>query len=219
MAEETILDGSSDDSINPGDDQTSITKDIQEEIDALPNEDGEEDDKDAKVERSEIAQKIRWREKYNTAQERIKELERSLEKPVSPKGQTEDEKELAAQKYIQEQARKAYQELIEEKEKQEKKTLAEFDDKVDTVLEDNPDITEDELLTVIEEFEVQPEVAVKIINKSREQTGKKPKLPVSRRSSGNSSSTQTEKPDNTTGEKTMWQLAQEAIKEYRNNKK
>lgn len=219
MPEETILDGSPDDSINPGDDQTSEKNDIKEEIDALPSEDGEEDDKGTKVERSEIAQKIRWREKYNTAQARIKELEDALKKPVSPKGQTEDEKELAAQKYIQEQARKAYQELIEEKEKQDKQVLADFDDKVDTVLEDNPDITEDELLTVIEEFEVQPEVAVKIIKKAGEQAGKKPRLPVSRRGSAGSSDTQKEKPDGATGEKTMWQLAQEAIKEYRNNKK
>src|SRR3990167_2787784 len=116
MAEEARLE-LEDDSLKDPEEKTEVKKDA--------------------VERSDIAQKIKYREKYRKAQTEIESLQKKLdEKDRSPKEAAADEKELAAQKYIRDLARREYEE-IRKKEIADKATeLDKFEEEVDSILED-----------------------------------------------------------------------------------
>lgn len=169
------------------------------------NEEGKnegESDK-PKYDRSETAQKAKYREKYLKAKEELEKVRKANEKP----SEDIDEKEKAARDYIKKQAREAYQEILAEKETEERRVIEEFDEKMDSLLEENPDLTKAGVLEIIEEFKVEPEVAISILNKYREGGKSKPKMPSPRRGL---STTPKENPDDSG--KSMWQIAQEVIK-------
>lgn len=183
-----------DDSLGESDeDKTSDEKnEIKKELDGLPSEDDLEGKKepDKKVDRSEIAQKIKYREQLKEtraelekANDRIAELESRI---GTTSERPNDEKELAAQKYIRDLAHKEAEAIFVEREKKEKDEVRAFEESVDEVLEDNPELSKDKLLEVIEEFDVSPEMAVKILQKFEEKSSdKKPKMPSSKRGSIN----------------------------------
>lgn len=168
-----------------------------------PDKTGENEEEDDKPNKAEIAQKIKYREKYLKTKEELEKVRKANEKP----SEDIDEKEKAARDYIKKQAREAYQEILLEKESEEKRAIEEFDEKMDSLLEENPDLTKAEVLEIIEEFKVEPEVAISILNKYREGGKPKPKMPSPRRGI---STTPKEKPDDSG--KSMWQIAQEIIK-------
>lgn len=171
----------------------------------------DDDDDEPKSRRSEIAQKKHWREKAKSASSKVQELQAELDRLKSAVKKPDDEKEAAAQEYIRNQARKVFEELQLEKSKEEATELADFEEKVETILEDNPDVAEEELLDTIEEYEVEPHVALKIIQKqATKEKVKKPKMPQAKQASPSGDD---KKPDDS--KKSIWQIAQDEIKKIK----
>ena len=168
----------------------------------------------SKKKRSEIAQKKHWREKAQKSSSKVTQLETELAELKKAVKKPDDDKEAAAQDYIRNQARQVFEELQKEKAKDEAKQLAEFEEKVEAILDDNPDISEEELLEVVEEFEVTPAVALKILKKNSENKSKKPKMPKAR---GASPESKKELPDDS--KKSMFEILKEEREKLKNNLK
>lgn len=163
---------------------TANLDDIPDEDESLEQEDERKSKEESKVDRSEIAQKIKYREKFLKEQGKTKALVKQLEENKSKGLPTETEqKELAAQKYIRDQARKEFKNIQVEEEAKEEAAVEEFENQIDKTLNANPDLKESDLLKVCEEYEVEPDIAAKILNKVQENQKKKPSLPVSKRGS------------------------------------
>lgn len=200
-------------------DDEDITLDEEDEEEEPSEEDktpdkkneGDKSDAEDKKSSSAIAQKKRYREKYiNLKREKdstISELKAELAELKSMVKKPTDEAEAKAQDYIRGQARAVFDELQKAQKSSEQKIKAEFSDKVDEILDENPDISEEELLDACEEYEVDPKVALKILKRQAEKKTAKPKMPQPKRSSSESKS---DKPDDS--KKTMWQIANEEIR-------
>jgi len=215
-----------DSDINSEGDKTPENEDVQKAVDDLPSEDEDlkgdkgqsegEDDKskpeEKKVDRSEIAQKIKWRERYQNLK---KEVDAARQNPdTTPEEQQNlDDKEKQARAFLKKIFREEYETVRKEEQERESVRLSDFDDAVDEVLEDNPDIKESQLLDVVEEFEVEPKIAVKIIKKweAEGMGGKpKPKMPTPKRAQPGAP----KEKSNDAG-KTMYQVAQDVIKDFK----
>lgn len=185
------------------------TSQVNEDLLAGIPEEGEEEEKEAeeKKEQSEAAQKKHYREKFLKSQTKIRELEAKIE-ALSQKDQSTEveERELAAQRYIREQARKEYENILAEQKAAEEKALEAFEERLEAVLDEHSEFTEDQILDICEEYEVEPEIAVKILTRSQEQK-KKPELPKPKRASTEVKSVK--KADDKG--KTMYQIAREII--------
>ena len=156
--------------------------------------------------RSEIAQKIKWRERAIKAEEaasKVERLEAELQELRGAVKKPTDDQEAKAQEYIRKQAREVYEELQNLKQKEEKTQLAKFEAEVESIIDENPDVSETELLDAIEEYEVEPKVALKILQRQTDKT-KKPKMPAPKRGTSEPSK---EKPDDS--KKTMWEILRE----------
>src|SRR3990167_5826327 len=176
----------------------------QEEKTAEEESENQEGEDKSKNRRSEIAQKKHWREKAKKSDSKLKALETELADLKKAVKKPDDEKEAAAQEYIRKQARDVFEQLEAERKKQKDEELSEFEEKVEAILEDNPDVSEEELLDAIEEYEVTPAVALKILQKGTKEKDKKPKMPKSKKASPES----TEKaPDDS--KKNMWDILKE----------
>lgn len=198
---------------NDGVDKTTIETNEENSLDGIPDEDeklGGEEEK-PKIDRSEVAQKIRYRDKFQKAQDRIRDLESKLESKEK-RGETTqvEEKELAAQRYIRQQAREEYEALkMEESAKNEAK-LEKFQDQLDETLDANPDLTESQLLDICEEFAVEPAIAAKILKRVGQIKPKRSSLPNSKRGTGEvAEPAPTENKDKN---KTLFEIAQEVKK-------
>jgi len=143
-------------------------------------EEPENKDEGEKPRRSEIAQKKHWREKAEKANSKVKDLEEELSKLRGMQKPPSDEAERKAQEYIRNEAKQVYLELQKEKAKEESERESKLNSEVESILEDNPDIVEAELLDAIDEYEVEPSVALKILQKQGVQV-KKPKMPAPKR--------------------------------------
>lgn len=194
MADESRIEVQDDQLKDPIGDKTPEEKNEEIEDDISSKEEDEElekkpdDKKNDKVDRSDIAQKIKYREKYQKAAAEVDRLKKQLDdNNRSPKEAAADEKELAAQKYIRDLARREYEE-IRKKEIEEKATeLDKFEEEVDSILEDYPDISREDLLDTIEEYDVPPSTAVKILEKSGKPNSsrkEKPRMPSPKRGGG-----------------------------------
>jgi hypothetical protein len=161
--------------------------------------------------KSDIIQKIKYREKYQGERSKVAKLEAELSELRSMVKKPSDDAEAKAQEYIRNQAKAVYEELLKEKELQEKKTTQDFEDKIETILEENPDIAEQELLDAIEEYDVEPNIALKILKKTSIKK-EKPKMPQARRASP---STDEDKPKPDDTKKTMWQILQEETGKFK----
>ena len=95
--------------------------------------------------RSEIAQKIKWRERAMKAEGKASKVE-SLEAELAElKGLVKkpaDDQEAKAQEYIRAQARQVFEDLQSAKDKEESSRITAFENDVEAILEDNPDIPE-----------------------------------------------------------------------------
>lgn len=188
----------------PDENEEFAKEQLKGELDALPEEEELEKPEEKKIDKSEIAQKIRWREKYKDAKA---ELETFKNKPTDTVEQV-DEKEKQAREYLRKIFREEYERAEKDKKSEEARTLSAFEDKVAELLEDNPGVTEQAILDVIEEYEVTPEVAVKILKKSQASGEKpKPKMPSPKQPAPKS-----QKVDDS--RKSMWDIAQEVAKEF-----
>lgn len=175
------------------------------------NEEESGDKSEDKLTKSEIAQKIKYREKYQAESAKTQRLEAELNdlKGMIKKPAVGDDAEARAQAYIRDQAKAVFEELQSARKADEDKITKQFEDKVEMLLDDNPDISEEELLDAIEEYEVEPEIALKILKKSTT-TKPKPKMPQSRRASATEAA---EKVDDS--KKTMWQILQEESRKFK----
>lgn len=153
--------------------------------------------------RSEIAQKIKYREKYQTTLSEKEKLEAELTELRGAVKKPIDDAEAKAQEYIRKQAREVYEELQSLKQKEESSRLSKFESEVESIIDENPDISETELLDAIEEYEVEPKTALKILRK-QENRAKKPKMPIAKRGTSESNK---EKPDDS--KKSMWEILKE----------
>lgn len=162
--------------------------------------------------RSEIAQKIKWRDKAKANETRAQTLENELADLRELVKKPSDDQEAKAQEYIRAQAREVYQELQRtQKDSKEQKT-ARFKSEIDDLLEENPDVSEEELLDVIEELDVEPSVALKILKRGSSSKKEKPHLPKSGRASPEAKK---ELPDDS--KKSIFQIAQDEINRIRGN--
>ena len=207
-----------DDSVEiPAEDKTLDTKNenLEEEIGNLPSEDDLEEDpleEEGSVDPSVIAQKVHWRRK---AERLEKELEIARNQPgQTPPAAPADEKQAAAEKFLADFFERKLQEREIAKVREEQKTLAEFELSVTKTLEQNPAISENEILDAIEEYNVEPEVAAKILQKQKDAGVAKPRLPSPKRGSPRAP----KKPVDDTG-KSYWQIAQEVISDFRSKTK
>mgnify|MGYP001564099811 CR=1 FL=1 len=201
MGDEPILD---DDSIleeNPED-----KTDVEE-----PEEEPKKNDK--KDRRSEVAQKIKWREKAKANGSEVQALKAALSKLKDLVKKPTDDQEAKAQEYIRAQARAVFEELQRAKDSEERQRTSAFESQVQEALDDNPDVSEEELLDLIEELDVSPAIALKILKRGGAKKEKeKPKLPKSGRSSPE---TPKEKPDDKG--KSLYDIAREEISKIRGN--
>ena len=207
-----------DDSLkNIGEDKT-----FSNELDGIPGEDdalgtdesksGDDKKSDSdKPDRAEIAQKIKYREKFLKAQQQIRGLEseiESLKKRNEPTGQ--EEKELNAQRYIREQARKEYENILAEQKAAQERAEEALQEKIDAVLEDNPDLTEEQLSETCEEYGVEPKIAAKILAKqTKEPKKKKPSLPKPKQATDEVAATESPSNKEPAKRKSIYDLAQE----------
>ena len=195
--------------------EETIIADDEEVIeeDKTSEEDKPEENEEEKTKRSDIAQKIKYREKYQEASSKVSKLETELAelKGMVKKPAVGDDAEARAQEYIRSQAKAVYEELLNARKSEEERTTRQFEEKVEAVLEENPDISEEELLDAIEEYEVEPKIALKILRKSSVKK-EKPKMPQSKRASTEG---EPEKGKADDSKKTMWQILQEEAKKLK----
>lgn len=201
---------------NLEEDKTSEkNEDVLEGIPDGDEEFSKEDKKEEKKKSSAEVQKAKYREKWATEKAERERLEKLLEESKKEKP-PDDEREKAAQEYIRKQAREEYKELLAEQKKEEEKAVKQFQEALDDALEANSDFTESAILDVVEEFESEfsgmqahsvVKAAVKILQKRSEE---KPKMPKPK---GGSEKIATKKSDDS--QKSMWQIAQETIAEYK----
>ena len=166
------------------------------------------DDDKSKLE-SALAQKKKWREKFLGTQDKIRELETKIQ-TLDNRGQpTEDtQKELAAQKYIRDMARKEIEAYQKEKEEREKQIEESFKEALDDA-RTGTEFTEEEVMDICEEYKVEPDVAVKILKRNAEEKPKKPKMPKPKAASPEvKEETSSEKDKG----KSLYQIAQEIKK-------
>lgn len=159
----------------------------EEELEEKKEEkEGEDDDEDEEKKTSPVERKLNTlSRKYEKAVVKIQDLSDKLYKRKE-EGKTlsdEEKKELQAQEYIKKQAKEALKELQKEKESEDKTNSEAFEEELDEVLDENPSITEKELLDVCEEYEISPRKALKMLKRLSKDTDKKdrPKMPAPKR--------------------------------------
>lgn len=210
------------DSLDESDIEDKTSEKNDNNLDDLPSEDDElgiedKDEDDSEKKKSEsvlLAQKKHWRGKALKAQAEAKRLAAELtasKKRVDEAGGELTEKEKAAQAYIRKQAKDVFDELKRLEAQEQAQVLSEFEGKVATVLEDNPDIKEEDLLDVVEDFNVEPEVAARIIKRGTETSKPKPRMPKARQGTA---SVRVDKKEQDKG-KTLFQIAQDVKKDLR----
>lgn len=160
--------------------------------------------------KSEIAQKIKYREKFLKSQDKIKGLEEKLNVKEKKGDSTEiEEKEIAAQKYIRKQAREEYEAIMVETKAKEEAKDEEFQTKLDLAVEDS-DFSESQVREICDELEVEPDTAVKILTKTSE-IPKKPKMPSPKKGSPEIESKKEETPE----KKSIYAIAQDIKKSFK----
>ncbi len=162
--------------------------------------------------KSDIAQKIKYREKFKAESEKVQKLEADLEKFQGMKKVPTDEAEARAQKYIRDQAKEVFEELGTAKSKKDKAAQQIKEDLVAEILEDNSDISEETLLETMEDYEVEPKVALKILKKAGTTKKPKPKMPEAKRASASDDN----KGKSDDSKKNMWEIAKEEAEKVKN---
>ena len=140
-----------------------------------------EEEKKPKKDSSISFQKKKFRERLEKAKEKISSLETKLaEKERLGQPTEDDEKELKAQKLLSKMIRDELK-LQRQAEEEEKETLADsLQEELDDAVESS-DYAENEILEVMDEYEVHPDKAIKILDKLKTKEDiKKPKLPQSK---------------------------------------
>lgn len=181
----------------------------EEEEESEEEEEEEEDqtsEKKEKPTRSDIAQKIKWRDRAQKEAEKVEKLQKELETLSSQVKKPTTDEESRAQEYIRTQAQTVFKELMAARAKEEETKSKHLEDEIELLLDDNPEVSEAQLLSAMKEYEVEPKVALRIIKKSETIKGTKPNMPKSKRATAEKKAEQ--KDD---GKKSMWEIAKEEI--------
>lgn len=203
--EEPMIEVTPDTLEEPGGDKTPKN---EFNLDDMPDDEEEpieEKSSKEKPDRSEVAQKIKYREKAKDWQRKYEDLEakmRESDTRVERKGELDD-KEKAARAFIRNEARQVLEEVRKAEKEEQAQKEREFKDTIDEIVEDNPEVTEQEILDIIEEFEVTPETALKILLREKKDKPK-PRMPKPKQQG---SDKKEDKPDDKG--KDMWQIAKE----------
>ena len=189
-------------------DENSLEDKVSEkESEDEPKKEPKKEDKKPKRDSSALVQKKKFRERLEKAKEKISSLEAKLADKQSRGQPTEDEeKELKAQKLLSRMIRDELK-AQREAEDEEKEALADsLQEELDDAVESS-DYTEDDILEVMDEFEVHPDKAVKILNRVKDKKSvEKPKLPQPK--GGAETLGKEDKPDKDKG-KSLFQMAQD----------
>ena len=138
-----------------------------------------------KPDNSAIHQKKRYRAKLQEAEQRIAELEARTKQD----GQlsAEQQKEKQAEEFLATKIREVLGLLDAEKQQKTQAEQEAFEQEIEEVLDENSDITEDDLRAVADELEISPTQAAKVIARERKLTKRaKPDMPKERRASNSS---------------------------------
>lgn len=129
---------------------------------------------------------VKAERKYQKAVKRIQALEEKNKRRHGENYQQKDlseeeKKELQAKEYIRKEALEALKEEKRREQETVDQKIAEISQELDDVLDENPDVTEDQLLKVIEEMaeegiEVRPQQALTLLSRFSN-TRAKPKMP------------------------------------------
>lgn len=209
MADEKDTIIADDDAEDIEEDKTSIENEGDEDEEEDKSKDKTEDKSKDELKRSEIAQKIKYRAKYKEASSKVAALEAELakHKDVDLNKKPSDDAEARAQAYIRNLAKEVVQDELKSLKSKEERITQEFEEKVEEVLEENPDITEKELLKVCEDYEVEPDKAAKILKRFTTKK-EKPKMPQVKRASTDSELPKEKSEDKG---KSMWEIAKDEI--------
>lgn len=194
-------DDASDD--DKGDDDTIIDDLDEEEDDNIfgkDDEDGEDDDeKDEKDDKkskksSAIVQKQKYRQLYKKTDKELKDLRKQLEEKEA--GGSDDAKakqEREAKAFI----RGLIAEELEARASKDSEFQQQLDEELADLLEDNEDLTEKQILEVVEDLGVTPKQAVAAIRRYQGDGGKgkkpKPNVPRGKRGGGGGESDKDDK--------------------------
>ena len=172
-----------------------------------------EEEKKPKKDSSALIQKKKFRERLAKSKEEITELKAKLaEKERRGEPTEDDEKELKAKQLLSKMIRDELKSQ-REAEHEEKEALADsLQEELDDAVESS-DYTEEELLEIMDEYEVHPDKAVKILDRIKEKkTVEKPKLPKPQ--GGTENLKKEEEPEKDKG-KSLFQIAQDIKKRMR----
>ena len=171
-----------------------------------------EDKDQSKDRRSEVAQKIKWREKAKVNETKVQTLEKELADLRELVKKPTDDQEAKAQEYIRAQARAVFEELQRATKGEEEKRTAQFKSEIDDLLEENPDVSEEELLDIIEELDVDPATALRIYKRGSASKKEKPRLPKAGRATPEAKK---DLPDDS--KKSIFDIARDEVAKIRGN--
>jgi len=179
--EDEVMDDDLDNAFGEGDDEE---EDGDKGVDKDKGKDDDKSKKDEKSRRdtSAIHQKKKYRDELKKANDKIKELEGK-----SDKGSLSDDekREKAAAEFLTKKIEEVISKREAERSEREKHDEEAFQDELDEVLDENTDVTEEQLLEVCEELGVSPQQALRAIRREMKVKGKpKPKMPDNKRGSG-----------------------------------
>ncbi len=183
-----------DDAEEDEEDESSIF--AEEEDDSLfgksDNDEDEEDtededkskDKSKTKDKSAIVQKQKYRDLYKKTDTQLKEALKRIE-GLEKKDDTVDPAKAKQEKEARDYLRGLIEEVLGERESKDERAQRELDEEMESLLEDNDDLTEKQILEVVEELGVTPKQAVAAIRREEKKagTGKKakPNVPRSKR--------------------------------------
>jgi len=225
MADKTSASGDAKDS-----DEDKTSEENEDLLKGIADEDEDEDTEEAKDEDKEKEtkptrpgpyQKQHWRDRFHKErgereqlEARVKELEAETRQKTAV---TDAEKQ--AEEYIRTKAKEVAEEVLAHERKAEKDAMNSLQTALDEALEDHPALKEDDLLTILEEFEEDfhgmsskalVRAAVKIAE-TRVSPKRKPETRSTREP-------QTESKKKDDSKKTMWQVAQDVISDYKTSR-
>lgn len=133
---------------------------------------------------SAVAQKKKYREKYQAALKELEELKAQRGKETGTLT-PEQQKEREANDFLEKKIRAVLENVSSSQREQELKAEKVFQEELNTVLEDNPKLDETKILDVCEELGISPKQAIKVIERESKlkTTKEKPKLPKPTRAS------------------------------------
>ena len=184
--------GEDDDAFEDDLDKDGDEKLFGDDDDEDKDEDRDEKNKDKSRDKSAIVQKQKYRDLYKKTDVELQALKQQLAEKDKDKSDTpEKKKEADAKSFL----RGLVTEVLKERESEEAHSQKELEDEMESVLDDNDDLTEKQVTDVMEELGVTPKQALVAIRREQRLTKKaKPDVPRSKRGTGDVDKQDDDKP-------------------------